>query len=361
VVSLPSKIDAIRWKIEETDNEIMGLIGQRMRLALEMGKVKVGKDVPVRNLRVEVQVMDRYKAMAREALVSEAAAQEIASILLKESVEAQILLPRTQPAMRITVVGGAGRMGGWFARFFRDRGHKVIIHDLVKTDGFEFQTDLKAAVADADFILIATPISASGKMMERIAALSPKGIVFDIASIKSRVIPVLRKVPQRKVRVCSIHPMFGPDVRSLLDRNLIVCDCGDPAVTDEVAALFDGSGAKVTRIPVETHDHLMAYVLGLSHAVNIAFFDGLSRTGIDYPTFEQVASTTFAKQACTSRAVANENPDLYYEIQHLNAHTPETFRRLAEAVKQLEEAAQAEDKDRFTGIMNKGRAYFGGK
>ena len=37
---------------------------------------------------------------------------------------------------------------------------------------------------------------------------------------------------------------------------------------------------------------------------------------------------------------------------------PVDFNQFAEAVKQLEEAAQAEDKDRFTGIMNKGRAYF---
>jgi chorismate mutase/prephenate dehydrogenase len=358
VVSLPNKIDAIRWKIEETDNEIMGLIGQRMRLALEMGRVKVGKDVPVRNLKVEAQVLDRYASMAKDASISEAAAQHIASILLKESVEAQILLPRQLPPKRITIVGGSGRMGGWFARYFRDRGHKVLVHDLVPTQDFAFEKDLKLAVAEAEFVLIATPISASGKMLERIVALKPKGIVFDVASIKSKVVPVLLKVKERKVRACSIHPMFGPDVRSLLDRNLIVCDCGDPETTDAIIQLFDGSGAKIARIPVETHDHLMAYVLGLSHAINIAFFEALDRTGIDYATLDQVASTTFTKQVCTSEAVANENAELYYEIQHLNAHTPEAFHRLVEAVKAVEEAAHSEDLRTFTDIMEKGRTYF---
>ena len=71
-------------------------------------------------------------------------------------------------------------------------------------------------------------------------------------------------------------------------------------------------------MPVEEHDELMSYVLGLSHAVNIAFFEALRQSGKGYDDLNRAASTTFRRQVETSRDVASENSQLYFEIQHLN-------------------------------------------
>jgi chorismate mutase/prephenate dehydrogenase len=192
-----------------------------------------------------------------------------------------------------------------------------------------------------------------------VVALKPKGTVLDISSIKSPIIPTIRAAAEEGLEICSLHPMFGPDAESVYNRNILVCDCGSKSAMDKVTALFDGAGAKIITIPVDEHDELMSYVLGLSHAVNIAFFRTLTRTGIDFGRLDQASSTTFRSQAATSKRVANESPNLYYEIQHLNPYSQRCLELLREAVADIEASAMDEDRKRFVEIMKEGREYFG--
>jgi len=357
---LPQHVDAIRWHIEETDNQIMDLIGERMRLAKEMGQHKMGKGIPVRNLRVEEQVMARFASRAKLADVSEEAARGIAKILLHESEEAQFRMPRVEPR-RITVVGGSGKMGAWLCRFFESQGHRVMVNDIVSSTSFPYENDLKRAVYQADVVVLATPIAAAKEMLDKVLALKPKGVVMDIVSIKSPVVPSLREAAEKGMRVCSLHPMFGPDTTSLIYQNLLVCDCGSKEGVAEAHALFDYTGAEIHDIAVEEHDRLMSYVLGMSHAINIAFFNALAGSGLSLTKLEKASSTTFRNQECTSRRVANENPELYYQIQHVNPHTKETLDLLARSIEEIRAAATADESDGFVRIMERGRAYYGGR
>jgi len=61
---------------------------------------------------------------------------------------------------------------------------------------------------------------------------------------------------------------------------------------------------------LEDHDRLIAYVLGLSHALNIAFFTALAESGEAAPKLAKMSSTTFDSQLLVSEAVAQDNPHL---------------------------------------------------
>jgi len=355
---LPDNVDAIRWHIEEIDNQIMDLIGERMRLAMEMGQYKIGKGMPVRHLRVEEQVMARYVSRAKQSGIGEDAARRIAHILLHESVDAQFHIPHGE-SKRITVVGGSGKMGAWLCRFLDYRGHKVMVNDIVSSTMFPYENDLRRAVNHAEIVVIATSISSAKETLDKVLALKPKGLVFDISSIKAPLVPSLQKAAEKGLKVASVHPMFGPDTTSLLDRNILVCDCGSKEGAEEAQALFDGSGASVHAIKVEEHDRLMSYVLGMSHALNIAFFNALSKGSVPYEELQKASSTTFRHQECTSKRVAGESPELYYEIQHLNPHSKETLDLLVRSIEEIRKAATAEESDDFVRIMESGRKYYG--
>ncbi len=73
---------------------------------------------------------------------------------------------------------------------------------------------------------------------------------------------------------------------------------------------------------LDDHDRLIAYVLGLSHALNIAFFTALAESGEAAPKLAQMSSTTFDAQLLVSKAVAQDNPRMYFEIQNLNKFGP---------------------------------------
>lgn len=355
---MTDSVEGIRWKIEEIDNEILDLVKKRMSIALDMGHNKVEKAMPVRDLRVEEQVRDRYLARAKEVGISEAAAVELSSLLVRESVEAQARLPRPMRPRKVLVVGGGGRMGQWFCRFFASRGHQVKVFDSLPGKAYPNVSSLEEGVKEAEVIAVSSHISATADMLRRIFALRPKGLVFDIASVKSPLIEVLKEGADQGLLVCSVHPMFGPDASFIFARNIIICDCGSEAAVNKFMPLLNGTGANVLEMPVEEHDRVIAVVLGMSHALNLAFFGALRRSGFSYEELSRASSTTFQKQMGTSCGVAQESPNLYYEIQHLNPYNREMLEILISSLREVQEAGSDEDRSHMIRIMHEGRRYF---
>jgi len=58
-----------------------------------------------------------------------------------------------------------------------------------------------------------------------------------------------------------------------------------------------------------------------------------------------------------SAAVARENPQLYFEIQNLNAYGKESLEALRDAAERLESAVRNGDEGAFVDLMEQGRAY----
>jgi chorismate mutase/prephenate dehydrogenase len=158
--------------------------------------------------------------------------------------------------------------------------------------------------------------------------------------------------------VTSLHPMFGPDTQLLSGRHVIFIDLGDKAALQEAQELFAPTMAERVIMGLDEHDRLIAYVLGLSHALNIAFFTALADSGEAAPRLARLSSTTFDSQMDVASRVAAESPDLYFEIQSLNDYGTESLMALKEAVARLIAAVQSKDADAFTALMLRGRAYF---
>ncbi|MFW5816264.1 MAG: prephenate dehydrogenase dimerization domain-containing protein, partial [Wenzhouxiangella sp.] len=200
----------------------------------------------------------------------------------------------------------------------------------------------------------------SAAIIEALADRRVPGLVFDVGSIKSPLIPALRSAARAGLNICSIHPMFGPDTRLLSGRHVLLMDVGNRTAVEAAGALFIDTMAEVVEVALDEHDRLMALVLGLSHALNIAFFTALVRSGIEAGQLAGISSTTFKRQLEIARDVAAENPDLYHEIQRLNAHGGLARRALVEAVELLSLASDADDASAFTELMQQGRRYLEG-
>jgi chorismate mutase/prephenate dehydrogenase len=109
------------------------------------------------------------------------------------------------------------------------------------------------------------------------------------------------------------------------------------------------------------HDRLIAYVLGLSHALNIAFFTALADSGEAAPRLARLSSTTFDSQVEVAARVAAESPELYFEIQHLNDYGNESLQALQTAVERLAAAVRSGDGAAFKALMTRGREYLDGR
>jgi chorismate mutase/prephenate dehydrogenase len=359
---VPSNLEDLRRRIAEADAALVDLVATRLALAREVGEVKRGRGLPVRSYATESEVLTRFRELAGDAGLDDRLAERLALLLISEAVRTQETAAegRSGPGRRILLVGGAGKLGRWFADFFASQGHAVAILDPAGSVApFATPTSLAAGVHGADVVLVTTPLAAGREVLREILALEPRGLVADAFSLKSHVLDLLQDAAtRRRLRVASLHPLFGPEVRTLAGRIVAVCDCGNPSAADEAAALFSETALTISRLPLARHDELMQYVLGLSHLTAILFFTTLARSGGSFADLSLAASTTFWKQARTAAEVARESPTLYFEIQRLNRHSAGLFERVQASLAEIERAALADDPQEFIAVMRRGREFF---
>ena len=254
---------------------------------------------------------------------------------------------------RALVIGGSGKMGGWFVRFLASQGFEV---ENADPDGGDHE-DWTATPLDHDLIVVATPMVIANEILARLAEIGPPGLVFDIGSLKSPLRSGLLALAEAGVRVTSVHPMFGPDTELLSGEHVIFVDVGCPDATEGAEALFASTMATRVRMDLESHDRVMGFVLGLSHALNITFFTALARSGEATPRLADVSSTTFEAQLDVARALAGENPHMYFEIQSLNEYGDAALKELVAAAERVRDVVEAGDEDAFVALMSAGRDY----
>lgn len=350
-----------RQRIGEIDAEIVRLIGARMQIAAALGKAKKERGVPLRDWEVEKRVLDRAVRQATESGVSAELVRATMHLLIEESRAQQERLHYCDyhgSAEDILIIGGAGKMGQWFAHFFQDQGHRVFIHDLVPNGSdFPCVSDLDAGLKKASLALIATPLENVPDTLGELTRRHYDGTVFDIASLKGHLKDALAEARGSGLHVTSIHPMFGAQARTLCDKVICVCDCGDPEATNRVESFFADTAVKLVRLTLDEHDKIVSYVLGLSHFISILFAAVLRESGLTYEQLDRVGSTTFASQMVTTATVIRENPDLYYVIQRYNPFSAQLFDTLQECLETIARSVHSGDRDAFVGVMKAGRRW----
>lgn len=352
----------LRAELDQVDAELVGAIARRQALVAEIGRWKHAQGRQLRDYQREREVIDKVRAAAQAAGLDPEVAAQVMKLLIESSLTTQeqdrVRLAGQGDGRRALVIGGNGRMGRWFVRFLAAQGYAVEVADPGGgPDGIPARADFADGPLDHDLIVVAAPLGHSNAVLLELARRQPPGLVFDIGSIKSPLIEGLTACAAAGVRVCSVHPMFGPDAVLLSDRHVIFMPVGDASAVAQARALFAQTMAQAVEMPLAEHDHLIAYVLGLSHALNIAFFTALANSGEAAPKLARMSSTTFDRQLQIASGVARENPRLYYEIQRLNEHRGEALAALKRAVEEITRCVETGDEVGFVALMERGRGY----
>ncbi|MDQ3368745.1 MAG: bifunctional chorismate mutase/prephenate dehydrogenase [Myxococcota bacterium] len=356
------RLELLRTELGDVDREILRLVARRQVVAQRIGQVKRDAGIPTRDYRQERDVVERARAAAVEHGLTPQLGEELILALIRGSLTIQekdtVALKGEGSGRRVLVIGGAGLMGRWFVRYLGAQGFTVEIADPGEGPaGIVNHGDWRSIPLDHELVVIATPMPATATILEALAAAPPSGVVFDVGSLKSPLRKGLRALHAAGGKVTSVHPMFGPDTELLSGRHVIFVDVGVPEATAAARALFEPTMATLVEMDLESHDRVIAYVLGLSHALNIAFFTALAESGEAAPRLATLSSTTFDAQLGVAAKVAAENPDLYFEIQTLNDYGTESLAALLYAIERLRSVVRANDLEGFRGLMGKGKAY----
>jgi chorismate mutase/prephenate dehydrogenase len=359
---MPS-LDELRARLDVLDRDLLELVAERQAISSQIAEVKRTTGQSTRDFARERDVLLKARRDATELGVAPALAESLLRALIRGSLTAQervrVVAQGRGTGRTALVIGGRGKMGRWMADFLASQGFQVTVADPAgEVPGHEWIADWsQACIDDHDLIVVATPMQVANAVLEDLASLKPRGIVFDIGSLKSPLRSGLAALRGAGCRATSIHPMFGPDTDLLSGRHVIFIDLGDAGALDEARALFSSTMAELVVMSLDEHDRLIAFVLGLSHALNIAFFTALAESGEAAPRLARMSSTTFDAQLDVATKVAGENPEMYFEIQSLNDYGQDALNALKSAVDRLCDAVGARDGAAFVAMMERGLAY----
>jgi chorismate mutase / prephenate dehydrogenase len=355
-------LEDLRRRLDAIDRELISLVAERKAVSAEVARVKRSTGHPTRDYAREREVILGVRQIAAELGLSPALAEELLRLLIRSSLttqeQASVAAQGTGSGQRALIIGGGGKMGRWLAAFLGSQGFAVEVADpsggppgAVLVDDWR-KTDLKH-----DYVILATPLGITDAILRDLALRRPPGVIFDVGSLKSPLRAGLLALKSHGCKVTSIHPMFGPDTELLSGRHVVFVDLGCPEALASARGLFAATMAEQVVMSLDDHDRLIAYVLGLSHALNIAFFTALAESGEAAPRLARMSSTTFDAQLDVASRVAQESPELYYEIQSLNDYGAESLEALAKAVERLRAAVLTQDHDTFIALMDRGRDY----
>ena len=355
-------LDELRRRLSELDRDLIGLVAARQKIIAEIGAHKIQNAVPTRDYEREREVLKGAETEAHKLGLEPELAEEIMRLLIRASLTHQeqrrVAAGTSGAGRRVLIIGGAGKMGAWFAHFLGSQGFAIEIADPSSAAvAFPRVTDWQECALDHDLIIVATPMKVAGDVLSALATRRPPGVVIDIGSLKSPLRAGFEKLAAAGCKVTSIHPMFGPDTRLLSGRHVVFCDVGVPEATRAARALFASTMAEQIEMSVDDHARLMAYVLGLSHALNLAFFTALAASGELVPRLQRMSSTTFDAQLKVSTLVARDNPHLYFDIQTLNDYGAASLQALRAATERIEHLVKSRDEAGFVQLMAAGRRY----
>ena len=357
-----SSLEDLRRRINDLDRQILELVGKRQETSREVARAKRATGHATRDYNREREVLLAAREAGKQYGVSPQVAENILRLLIRSSLttqeQASVAAQGAGNGRTALVIGGAGKMGRWFAEFMASQGFAVEIADPAGAPpGFAHLPDWRTSPLTQDFIVIATPLGVTDKILREVAMRRPKGVIFDVGSLKSPLRAGLNALKSHGCRVTSLHPMFGPNTELLSGRHVIFVEAGSPEATAAARELFASTMVEQVVMSLDEHDRLIAYVLGLSHALNIAFFTALADSGEAAPRLAKLSSTTFDSQLDVASLVAQESPELYFEIQSLNDYGSESLEALSQAVERLRTAVISQDFDSFANLMRRGREY----
>ena len=355
-------LEDLRRRLNDIDRRLLGVVAERKAVSAEVARVKRATGRPTRDFEREREVILGVRTAAAELGLAPTLAEDLLRLLIRSSLTTQerasVAAHGAGSGRRVLVIGGAGLMGRWFVDFLSSQGFAVEVADPAahRADGMGVE-DWRKTDLQHDFIVLATPLSITDGILKDLALRRPPGVIFDIGSLKSPLRAGLHALRSHGCKVTSVHPMFGPDTELLSGRHVLFVDLGNAAALEAVQQLFAPTMAERIVMSLDDHDRLIAYVLGLSHALNIAFFTALADSGEAAPRLARLSSTTFDAQLDVASRVARESPDLYYEIQSLNDYGAESLEALSKAVERIRTAVLSQDSAAFVALMRRGHDY----
>ncbi|WP_075178722.1 bifunctional prephenate dehydrogenase/3-phosphoshikimate 1-carboxyvinyltransferase [Neptunomonas phycophila] len=275
---------------------------------------------------------------------------------------------------RILVIG-LGLIGGSLAKALKRKQFATLIAGFdVSPDevrqGLELDVidegfnELAACVPIADLIVLAVPVKATHQVLEQIKPLlSSHTIITDVGSTKANVVAAARDVfgtipsgfiPGHPIAGSEKSGVIASDNQLFVKHKIILTPLpeSDPSAVQQVARMWQATGAEVLQMAVERHDEVLAATSHLPHILAFSLVDTLAR--------EQDSTEIFRYAAGGFRdftRIAASDPTMWHDICIANKQQLlNQIDNFTAGLAELRTAIEHTDSQAMTGVFTRAKA-----
>ena len=157
-------LEELRQQLNQLDGELLSLIAKRQVISREVAAAKLATGHPTRDYKREREVILGVRSKAESLGLPPDLAEQVMRLLIRSSLTTQeqvsVSTTGTGSGRRVLVIGGAGKMGGWFVQFLVSQGFAVQVADPAgAAPGIPVVADWHALpdLNAFDFIVVAFP------------------------------------------------------------------------------------------------------------------------------------------------------------------------------------------------------------
>jgi len=205
---------------------------------------------------------------------------------------------------RKVAVVGVGLMGGSLAKAIKKHrlAREVVgmsrrqstltaaLQEKAIDKGFH---DVKKAVANADLVVLATPVSIINNMLSTMGPFLKRNcIVTDVGSTKASIVHIAEKKLPKHVHFVGSHPLTGSEKKGIQNADvdlykdafciLTPTDQTNKSACEKVKRLWTKVGARIKILTPDEHDRILSYISHLPHVLAYALIETIPKDCLEY-------------------------------------------------------------------------------
>ena len=304
----PSTLDELRVKIDAIDSQMVELLAQRAELTAQVGQYKSQVGLPIYVPEREAELISKRRQQAQERGVSPILVEDLLRRIMRESYHTQnVKYLCTNPELKkIVVVGGAGALGRIFVDMFKRSGYPVSV--LEQRDWPNAAEIFK----DAGLVMVAVPIKITESIIAKLNNLPADCVLVDITSTKQK--PLAAMLKAHSGPVLGLHPMFGPDVSSLVKQVVVVCHGRDEEKYQWLLQQLRIWGGILQVVNAQEHDDAMVFIQVMRHFCSFVFGAHLAGENPNLKQLISLSSPIYRLELAMVGRLFAQDPALYADI-----------------------------------------------
>ncbi|MGO4894058.1 bifunctional chorismate mutase/prephenate dehydrogenase [Flavobacterium sp. W21_SRS_FM6] len=346
-------LDELRIQIDKIDSQMVELLAQRAKITAQVGQYKSRVGLPIYVPEREAELISKRREQAEAQGVSPTLVEDLLRRIMRESYHTQnVNYLCTNPEIKkIVVVGGAGALGRIFVDMFTRSGYSVTV--LEKADW----QNSDAIFEDVGLVLVAVPIQMTEEIISRLQNLPKDCLLVDITSTKQK--PLNAMLNAHSGPVLGLHPMFGPDVPSLVKQVVVVCHGRDETKYQWLLQQMTIWGAILQHSDAKDHDDAMVFIQVMRHFCSFVFGAHLASENPDLKQLVSLSSPIYRLELAMVGRLFAQDPALYADIIFDNKDSVRLLSKFAQQFAQALTLVEANDKREFIKQFLQIGAWFG--